>query len=470
MRPLITLILLLTFAPLRAQADARPNILFILTDDQGAWAMGNESNPDADTPGMDRLAAEGAKFANFFVTTPVCSPSRAGLLTSRYGSEVGITDWISPNKRPDTRDESQLGLDPTLPTWVRDLRDAGYNTGLVGKWHQGTQDHFLPVHFGYDFFYGFREGGAKVIDPELEHNGVIAKENGLTSDLVTDKALTFIQAAAEKDAPFMLSLHYREPHAPWTPVAEADEAHVKDRTLTLPDPDVPNLDREKMERFMREYLASVAGVDRNLRRILHLLDEYGLDKNTIVIFTSDHGYNVGHHGVLHKGNATWLTKDGEPSGRRPNMWDTSLRVPVLVRWPGVVAPGSVVKECITNLDWYPTLLAMAGQSSKADDVIHGRNFMPLLKGESIPWDSEFYGEYAMHHGADADMRMYRTPEWKLMRDFRRPGMDELYDLKNDPGETKNLINDPANATVRGDLSEKLNARHAAIAATALNGN
>jgi uncharacterized sulfatase len=136
----------------------------------------------------------------------------------------------------------------------------------------------------------------------------------------------------------------------------------------------------------------------------------------------------------------------------------------------VLAPGSVVKECVTNLDWYPTLLAMAGQLPKEGDLIHGRNFLPLLKGDSISWDNEFYGEYAMHHGADAGMRMYRTPEWKLMRDFRRPGMDELYDLKNDPGETKNLIDDPTYEAVRGKLSEKLNARHAAIAATALNGN
>jgi choline-sulfatase len=470
MRLFIPLILLLSLVRFPVWAETPPNILFILTDDQGAWAMGNENNPDADTPGMDRLAAEGAKFTNFFVTTPVCSPSRVGLLTSRYGSEVGITDWISPRKRPDTLDESQLGLDPSLPTWVRDLRDAGYNTGLVGKWHLGTQDAFLPANFGYDFFYGFREGGAKVYEPVLEHNGVIAQEKGLTSDLVTDKALAFIQSAAEKNAPFILSLHYREPHAPWTPVADADERHVNARSLTLPKPGIPNLDHERMERSMREYLASVASADRNLRRILRLLDESGLDKNTIVIFTSDHGYNIGHHGVLHKGNATWLTKDGEPSGRRPNMWDTSLRVPVLVRWPGVVAPGSLIEECVTNLDWYPTLLAMAGLAPKEGDLIHGRNFLPLLKGESIPWDNDFYGEYAMHHGANTDMRMYRTPEWKLIRDFGRPGMDELYDLKNDPGETKNLIDDPARTAVREALSEKLNARHAAIAATALKGN
>lgn len=469
MRPLCTLLILFALMPLHTQANTRPNILFILTDDQGAWAMGNEDNPDASTPGMDRLAAEGAKFSHFFVATPVCSPSRAELLTSRYGSEVGITDYISPQPSDTHAGEAHLGLNPALPTWVAGLRDVGYHTGLIGKWHEGTDDQFQPKYFGYDTFYGFRGGGANVIDPILEKNGVVAEEKGLTSDLIADKAIAFLKEAAANAGSFALSVHFREPHAPWTPVAEADEAHLKDRVLTLPNPDVPNLDRETMEKSMRKYLASVAGVDRNLRRILGVLDETGLARNTVVIFTSDHGYNVGHHGVLHKGNAIWLTKGGEPSGRRPNMWDTSLRVPVLVRWPGVVTPGSVINECITNLDWFPTLLAMAGEKPKEGALIRGRNFLPLLRGESIPWENDFYGEYAMHHGADADMRMYRTPEWKLMRDFRRPGKDELYDLKNDPGETKNLIDDPAYAAKREELSEKLNARQAAIAETAAAG-
>jgi choline-sulfatase len=459
----VVLSLMMGCTTLTAQAATRPNILFIYTDDQAAWAMGNTGNPDCDTPGMDRLVREGAKFTNFFVTTPVCSPSRVGLLASRYGSEVGITDWIAPRAGKYQRREADLGLDPTIATWVRDLRDAGYNTGLVGKWHLGTQDKFLPKHFGYEYFYGFREGGGKVIDPELEHDGKKAVEKGLMADLLTDKALDFLQNAGKQDKPFMLSLHYRSPHAPWKPVAESDEAHVKDRELTLPAPDVPNLDHKRMDRLMREYLASVAGVDRNVRRLLKLLDETGWAKNTIVVFTSDHGYNVGHHGIIHKGNGSWLTIKGTtPSGRRANMFDTSMRVPAIVRWPGVVAPGSIVDETITNLDWFPTLLAMAGLKPKGNALIHGRNFLPLLQGNTIPWENNFYGEYGMHHGEVTDMRVYRTPEWKLMRDFLRPGKDELYHLAEDPGETKNLIDNPAHAAIQAKLSEQLNARHAAL--------
>ncbi len=453
-------------AALHTHGATRPNILFILTDDQGPWAMSNADNPDADTPGMDRLAREGAKFSNFFVTTPVCSPSRVGLLTSRYGSEVGITDWIAPRGGNNRVDESQLGLEPTIATWVRALRDSGYHTGLVGKWHLGTQDEFLPKHFGYDYFYGFREGGAKVVDPELEHDGVVAVEKGLTVDLLTDKALAFLQDAKTQDTPFMLSVHYRSPHAPWKPVAPEDEAHVKDRELDLPKPDLANLDVPRMDDLMRQYLASVAGVDRNVRRILDQLDSSGAAENTIVIFTSDHGYNVGHHGVLHKGNASWLTLKGtEPYGRRPNMFDTSMHVPTIVRWPGVVAPGTRIDETITNLDWFPTLLAMAGVTLDDNVLIHGRNFLPILKGENIPWEKSFYAEYGMHHYEVCDMRVIRTPEWKLMRDFRRPGKDELYHLAADPGETQNVINDPRYSEIQATLSEQLNAKHAALAAT-----
>ena len=460
-------------APLAAPAaDTRPNILFIVTDDQGAWAMTNAHNADADTPGMDRLRREGAKFTNFFATTPVCSPSRVGILTSRYGSEVGITDWISPSAGRNRSDESQLGLDPSVATWARDLRDAGYTTGLVGKWHLGTQDQFLPEQFGYDFFYGFREGGAKVVNPTLEHDGVKAEEKGLTVDLLTDKALGFLRDAAAKDKLFALSLHFRSPHAPWLPVADADAAHVKDRTLDLPEPpNVPNLDIKRMDKLMRQYLSSVAGVDRNLRRVLQLLDDLGLSKNTVVIFTSDHGYNVGHHGVLHKGNASWLTLKGtQPSGYRPNMFDTSMRVPVIVRWPGVVTPGATVDATITHLDWFPTLLAIVGLKPKPAEVIHGRNFLPFLKGDTVPsWDNSFYAEYGMHHYVKCDMRAFRTPEWKIMRDFYRPGMDELYDIKNDPDETRNLINDPAYAAVRSELSQKLDDHYQALRESRLPG-
>lgn len=450
---------LLTASAPRAE-EVRPNILFILTDDQAAWAVGASGNPDAITPNLDRLFSQGAVLTNSFVVTPVCSPSRASLLTSRYGTELGITDWLNPRGGPYQRAEPDLGLDARLPTWVRQLNEAGYATGLIGKWHLGLKNEFHPTRFGYDQFIGFREGGRTPADPMLEVNGVETQFQGLTVDILTDHAMAFIREHAS-GRPFLLSLHYREPHAPWLPVADDDRAPYDGRAISIPNPDFPDLDIERVERSMKEYLASVRAIDRNVGRLLGLLDELGLARNTVVVFTSDHGYNIGHHGIIHKGNASWIRtanrglREYDPSIARPNMFDTSIRVPTAVRWPDVIQPGTVITETIPNLDWYPTLLAMAGLGPQAGARIYGRNFLPLLKGERIPWDNDLYGEYSQHHYTEADLRMLRTPEWKLVRDMKNQGRDELYHLTVDPDETRNVIDDPEYAEIRRQLEGKL---------------
>ena len=193
-------------------------------------------------------------------------------------------------------------------------------------------------------------------------------------------------------------------------------------------------------------------------RLLDTLDELGLASKTIVIFSSDHGYNLGHHGIWHKGNGRWILTNNQ--GPRPNMFDRSLRVPAAVRWPGVIKPGTVVEETTTNLDWYPTVLAAAGASLPQGELVRGRNILPLLKGESPPWDNDHYAEYKQYHFSLADQRTYRTPEWKLIRDFTNPGKDELYHLANDPGEQKNLIDsqDPEVVAARKQLEAKLLAK------------
>ncbi len=440
-----------------------PNILFILTDDQAAWAVGASGNADAHTPNIDRLYREGAVLTNAFVTTPVCSPSRAGLLAGRYGTEVGITDWINPRGGEFQRKEDTLGLDPESPTWVRRLRGAGYQTALVGKWHLGTLDRFHPSHFGYERFAGFRAGGASLENPELEVDGVTKTVPGLTVDILTDYAIDFLRER-DADKPFLLSLHYRSPHAPWLPGAPEDLAPYANKPIAIPDPDFSDLDTQKVEHDMREYLSSVTGVDRNLGRVLAALDELGLAANTAVIFTSDHGYNVGHHGLLHKGNGGWMTNAtrdipfNDPRKVRPNMFDTSLRVPCVVRWPGVVRPGAKVERVVTNLDWYQTILAIAGLPRETDQRVHGRNFLPLLRGERARWDDTFYGEYSIHHYTQADLRMLRTPRWKLVRDLHNPGRDELYHLATDPNESHNLIDDAKSAKQLKRLDRELKDR------------
>jgi len=439
--------------------DSAPNIVFIYTDDQAPTALGAAGNTQIHTPCIDRLFREGARLDNAFVTTPVCSPSRASLMTSRYASELGIFDYIDP------RLEHDHGLDPETLTWPEVLAANGYRTGLVGKWHLGTADRFHPTCNGYDYFMGIRAGGTTPRDPLLEIDGDQRKFEGLTVDIFTDQAIDFVRR--NQGERFLLSLHYRAPHAPWLPVRDEDWAPYADLDPLIPNPDYPLLDIAKIKRMSREYMASVSGVDRNVGRLLDTIDELGLRDRTVVIFTSDHGYNLGHNGVWYKGNAQWqLTTlpeqrwPGIPALQRPNLFDQSLRVPAAVRWPGVIPPGTVVDPTVTNLDWYPTLLAMAGVEVPPTVTVRGRNMLPLLRGESLDWDDDLYAEYSMKHGASTHMRMLRTPTWKLMIDYQNQGRAELYDLVSDPHETRNLVaaEDPAVAAAIARLRGKIHDR------------
>jgi arylsulfatase A-like enzyme len=214
----------------------------------------------------------------------------------------------------------------------------------------------------------------------------------------------------------------------------------------LPHPDYPDLDTELMMRKTREYLASISGVDRNVGKLLQTLAQLKLEANTLVIFTSDHGYNMGHNGIHHKGNGVWATKTlPEPtpnvaSKYRPNLYDNSLKVPAIVRWPGVIEPGIVIDDSTTSLDWYPTLVQIAGAKLRPQHPVRGRSLLPLLRGTTpADWDQNVYAEYSMIHYSRAFMRTYRTPDWKLVRDFLNPERDELYHLAIDPQERVNLI-------------------------------
>lgn len=423
-----------------AAVRERPNILFIYTDDQAPWAMSaaRGAHPQARTPNMDRIAREGAYLPNSFTATPVCSPSRAELLTSRYGTELGITEWIEDEREPGH------GLPAEIVTWSDVLQQAGYTTGLLGKWHLGVLPRYHPTRAGFDYFMGFQDGGTTPRNPLLDVGGTKRRIEGFTTEILTDTAIGFLRD--NRNRPFSLSVHYRAPHRPWRPLPDEDWAPYRELDPEIPNPDYPKLDIPRLEQLMPEYLASVASVDRNVGRILRALDDLGLAENTVVIFSSDNGYNLGHSGIWHKGNAHWILTEpppgtnNVPQGQRPNMYDRSLRIPTAVRWPGRIRPGTVIEETVSNLDWYPTLLAMAGVELPAGVLIRGRSFLPLLSGREIPdWDNDFYAEYSTHHQSWTHMRAYRTPEWKLVRDFLNPRRDELYDLATDPAETTNLI-------------------------------
>jgi uncharacterized sulfatase len=417
-------------------AEERPNIVFILCDDLAPWALGIAGHPEARTPNIDRLFREGAYLVNSFAVTPVCSPSRAALVASRYGTELEITDYLATQ-------ETDLGLHPRNVIWPGVLARGGYRTGLVGKWHLGVKDEFHPTKFGYEHFMGFRGGGATPMNPKLEVSGQERQLSGYGGDLLTDEAIAFV--GRQDPRPFLLSLHFREPHSPYLPTPEEDWTPFQNLDPTIPNPDFPKLDVPRTKRMTREYLASIHSIDRNVGRLLAELDRLKLAENTVVIFSSDHGYNLGHNGMWHKGNGRWILTEPPPGtenvprGERPNMYDNSLRVSTGIRWPARIKPGTIVTQTHSHLDWYPTLVALAGLDVPPEQGVRGRNFLPLLMGERIDWDNDLYAEYSTHHNSKTHMRAYRTPEWKLVRDFLNPERDELYDLKRDPAETTNLI-------------------------------
>lgn len=445
--------------------NKNPNIVFIYTDDQADWTLGISGNQDAHTPNIDLLAQQGAYLKNSFVTTPVCSPARASVMTSQYASEMGIYDFIPQPGHKLYDPKNPIGMNPDNITFAEVLQNAGYHTGLIGKWHLGdwTQtdnQKYHPTNNGFDYFMGLTGGGTKPENPLLEKDGKVEPFEGLTTDILTDDAIDFIKSNTE--SPFLLCLNYRAPHGRWLPVAPEDWAPFESMNPTLPNPDYPDLNVALAKKKMREYLASVAGIDRNVGRILDLLKSLNIDQNTIIVFSSDHGYNMGHNGITHKGNGSWITKNLPPSTEnipakwRPNLYDNSLKVPSIVKWPGMIQPGTEIEQTTTSLDWFPTFVEMANAKLPKNKTVRGRSLLPLLRGEKVKdWDNSVYAEYSMINYAKASMRCYRTPEWKLVKDFLDPKRDELYNIAIDPKENTNLIHDPNNKSIITELEQQI---------------
>lgn len=441
---------LLFLCPAEAASAAlrKPNIISIVTDDQARWAVGCYGNKDIVTPNMDRLAADGAICINAFVNTPVCSPSRAGFMTGLHGTELGITDWINMNEAT-----AGVGLPTSAVTWPAVLQKNGYATALVGKWHLGHLPGNHPTKLGYDRFWGFLGGGTEPMNPHLEIDGKPAQRNGPVSDLMTDEAMRWI--AEHRDKPFALSLHFREPHLPYGPVPDEDMAPFKDKDVAIPDLNI--LDREFTKDLTRKYYGAIHAVDRNLGRLLAKLDELKLADDTIVLFTSDHGYNIGQHGLHAKGNAQWIG-GGVTGPKRPNMFEESIRVPLMIRWPGVIKPGTRVEQSVSNIDTFATILGMLKIAMRDNVKQHGRDFSPLLRSEQIKdWPTVVYAQYDLHNGGLAFLRMVRTPQWKLVRHHMSNGENELYDLVSDPREKQNRYYDQRAFPIRDELQSKLTA-------------
>lgn len=450
----------------KARKDA-PNILFIMTDDQAKAALSIYGNRILRTPNMDRVGNEGLRFDEAFVTTSVCAPSRASFLTGLYAHSHGVT---SNGEEPGWY--HQMGLAHDQITYPMLLRQAGYHTAVVGKWHIKS----MPTGFDHA---AILRGQGSYFDPEFIVNGAPVRFRGHTDDVIGDQALAYLRQRP-KDRPFCLCYQFKAPHGPWEPdprfydafkdveiplppgfgepqpedapvafskttqeIADmADFFHGNERRKALVDENLPEDQRLRavFQAYVKSYYRVLLGVDENVGRVLDFLDQEGLAENTLVVYTSDNGAFLGEHGFYDK----------------RLMLEPSIRIPMLMRWPARIEPGRVDDDhMVLNIDVAPTFLELAGVAPP--DWMHGRSWKPIVEGGPVDWRDDFLYEWyeypavhcaRKHHGV-------RTRRWKLIHFWQEPDEWALYDLQNDPNETDNLVDEPRYADIVARLKRRI---------------
>ena len=458
--------------------QTRPNIIFVFTDDHASHAISAYGSKINQTPNMDRLAREGMLFRNAFCTNSICGPSRAVILTGKHNHLNGMFT----NGR---------NFDGSQQTFPKLLQKAGYQTAMIGKWHLRSE----PT--GFDF-WNVLYGQGPYYNPPIRTPQGRVPYTGYTTDIITDIALKWLKDGRDENKPFMMMYQHKAPHRNWEPgpkhltlyddVKMPEPATLfddyanrtsaaKTQTMTIARHMSANdlklsrrrnlndeqrklwdatygpkneafqkaklegddLVRWKYQRYIKDYLRTIASVDDNFGRVLDYLDETGLAKNTVVIYSSDQGFYLGDHG--------WFDKRW--------MYEESLRMPFIVRWPGVIKPGSVNIDLVQNLDFAQTFLEIAGVQQPND--MQGRSLVPLLKGEKpADWRKSIYYHYYEFPGAHSVQRHFgvRTDRHKLINYYLIDEW-ELFDLQKDPDELKSVYSDPAYSKTVQELKTEL---------------
>ena len=396
----------------------RPNIVFIVADDLGYADLGCYGGRDASfgpvSPVLDGLAAQGLKLTQGYSNSPVCSPTRFALMTGRYQYRLRGAAEEPINSK--SRGSTTLGLPPEHPTLPSLLRDAGYRTALMGKWHLGYPPAFGPLRSGYDEFFGPMSGGVDYFthcsstgQHDLYLGDAEQQEDGYLTDLITDHGLNFVRrmaGGARSGTPFFLSLHYTAPHWPWE--TRDDEALAQEVKGNLFHLHGGNIDT---------YRRMIHHMDEGIGRLMDLLRAEGLERDTLVVFTSDNG------GERFSDN--WPLVGG-----KMDLTEGGIRVPWIAHWPAVIAPGSTSTQTCMTMDWSATMLDAAGATAAASHPLDGRSLMPLLRDatwrddQPLFWRMNHRGQRAMRHGP-----------WKYLR---VDGHDYLFNLEGDERERANL--------------------------------
>ncbi|MFZ5829292.1 MAG: sulfatase [Planctomycetota bacterium] len=463
MRIHASLILLLTacatfFGTIAAAAEKRPNVIFILTDDQRSDMLSCAGHPFLKTPHLDQLAAEGALFRNMFVTTSLCSPSRASFLSGLYAHAHGVVNNFTdyPND---------------LPNFPRQLKAAGYATAYIGKWHMNEgSDEARP---GFDY-WASHKGQGKYFDTEFNINGRREVLEGYYTERVTDLAIDWI--GQERAEPFLLVLGQKAPHSP-NEVEPRYADLYKDVNICYPKSafqleNKPEWIRQRIDTwhgiygplwdyrkefpdrsaagvtafadFVRSYIVTIKSIDDSVGRIRAALAKLGKLDDTLIVFAGDNGFFLGEHGMMDK----------------RAMHEPSIRVPLIARYPKLIEPGTVIEQMVLNIDLAPSVLDICGAPPLEN--IHGRSWKPLFGKKAAPWRKAWFYEYnyEKQFPYTPNVRGVRTDEWKYMHYPHGDGspdrhMAELYDLKSDPHELRNVINDPAYAAKVAELKTEL---------------
>lgn len=423
--------------------EDRVNVVLIVTDDQGPWAVPWRM-PELVMPHLQQLADEGLVLDEAHCASPVCSPSRASMLTGRMPSAHGVHDWITASAG--SVSETFIDGQPSLAVT---LAESGYHCAMIGKWHLGDARHAAA---GYTTWYAHRAGGGPYVGAPIWRDGEPAAEERHFTEAVGDEAVAFLDSVAGVQ-PFFLHINFTAPHDPWL------DQHPERLTSLYAGTDFPSVPTPPEHEWFAPrrpdfaeaiadrheavagYCASLTAVDEQLARVRRALDEHGVADRTVVIFTSDNGYALGHHGIWGKGNGTVPT----------NMWHSSVSVPFVLHDPTRVLPAASAEPWST-VGMFDTVCDATGVTRPDDPWRAGQSLYAALESGE-PGEVAVLDEYGSG-------RMVRVGPWKLIT--RPDGPDELYDLADDPGETRNLIHEREQSYRIAELRRRLDDRFAAL--------
>jgi arylsulfatase A-like enzyme len=400
----------------------RPNIVLIMTDDAGYGDFGSYGAPDARTPNIDSIGRDGVRLTDFYANGATCSPTRAGFISGRYQQRVEIEAPLGGVK------DFDRGLPVTGRSLPQLLKNSGYVTALVGKWHLGFKPQFSPTRHGFDYFFGFKSGyidyhahtpaGDSPLERDLWENDTEVTVPGYMTDLITARSLQFIEKSAQR--PFFIDVAYNAPHWPYQ------------------DPDVPSVAPDHARHASpfddptnsrADYVKMIERVDRGVGEILAELDRLGLRQNTLVIFTNDNG-------------GEWLSSNAPLFQNKGTIWEGGIRVPAMLRWPGRIPAGSISSQVGITMDLSASMLAVAGAAVPADAHLDGINLMPILEGASPGIERTLFWRISGNRPQQA----VRSGDWKMVMDG---GRAMLFNLRADISERTNLIGQ------RSDVARRL---------------